>query len=628
MSSISETLKKQLVQNKPYLQIYFQTPIPDNKLRFELDTTKADAELVTFHNGKQKSALSSRYDPHKEAQNMLAKYAPPWQASTIVILLGLGNPNLLPQVLARLQKNQLCLAVDASFALGQLLCQNSPLLWQFLQRSGCHLFCGDALRPSLQHYLSVLPVTNLTGVQVITHPPSVRLAQEEYRQLEVLIRDTIKARMSDLLTRFEFESLWVKNILINSHYMPPQNAQPSAAPPPCFIRAYHNCLKQVPGVLVAAGPSLQESLADLRILQDRAFILCVDSALKVLLSAGIKPHAVITLDAQPHTLFAFQGLDLKRNEILLFADIASNPVVLRKIKLGQVIFTTTAQVSHDVSGNLQQEFTLGSEFIHKIHGDIGYLQSGGSVATSGFDLLRMLGCDPIAFFGLDQAYTERRIHSNGTYHMERWLPLLSRSKTIASIIERIVRKRHTFNVPAIDGGEILSDHVLSLYKSWFADALPQCEMRVLQLTKRGALLNGAENIASAAWCDSLPKQSAIQKAFAQAPALRYFSQIKFNDLANELRETLINIANAPKIDAANDKPELNAASMAALNALFAKYPFLKFARRQADLYIQRNVRKLTSEQAQHIRYAKSLSALQDLEHSLRAYLADGCANNF
>ena len=74
----------------------------------------------------------------------------------------------------------------------------------------------------------------------------------------------------------------------------------------------------------------------------------MDTSLKVLLQAGITPHAVITLDAQPHTLFAFQGMKLKN--ILLFSDLAANPAILRNVEARAVIFSATAQVNRDFQG--------------------------------------------------------------------------------------------------------------------------------------------------------------------------------------------------------------------------------------------------------------------------------------
>ena len=242
------------------------------------------------------------------------------------------------------------------------------------------------------------------------------------------------------------------------------------------------------------------------------------------------------------------------------------------------------------------------------------MQSGGSVATSGFDLLRTLGCQPIALVGLDQAYTERRIHSNGTYHSERWLPLLSRTQTLGSIIEKVVRKRHTFSVPAIGGGEILSDHVLSMYKNWFADALPHCDFPILQFTKRGALIQSGETkqnetqlIANPmTHCAHWAKRLDILHAFATVPSLQTFQHPQWETLCNDLKKSLSDPAALLA-----DEPQL-----------YTRYPFLAFAKRSAEIYIRRQEKKkaFNKTKAQQLLQARSHEALCHLERGLRPYL--------
>ena len=54
--------------------------------------------------------------------------------------------------------------------------------------------------------------------------------------------------------------------------------------------------KNVPLVLVSAGPSLDRNIHELRGMENRCFLLSVDTALRPLLAAGVVPHAVIMAD--------------------------------------------------------------------------------------------------------------------------------------------------------------------------------------------------------------------------------------------------------------------------------------------------------------------------------------------
>ncbi len=597
MSPISEDTKRLILKKKPYLSLYFQE-VHFSSICFELKQSGHTIPPIIYKKGEKSSYLSSRYNPQREVQAMLAGSGAKWQASEIIFILGIANLGIFPEVLARLADNQICIAIDAFYELGQLLCQQSPIMCDFLLRPGCHLFCGTSFKQSLQQYMESLPIDGLSGIKILRSYPSLRLDKEYYEQTEILIKDLVKARMSDLLTRLEFESLWVRNILINSRYLPPKEQSKTGW---YTTKNYQGILQGIPGVLVAAGPSLQESFGHLHMLKKRAFILCVDSALKVLLHAGIVPHAVITLDAQIHTLFAFTGIDL--SNILLFADLASNPSIFYKAKVKKVIFSTTAQISYDFQGSMSKECTRGTEFAEKIHGDVGYLQSGGSVATSAFDLLRTLGCDPIIFVGLDQAYTDRRIHSSGTYHTELWLTKLGRSSTIPGIIERIVRKRHTFLVPSIHGGDILTDHVLHLYKHWFENSLPYCSQKMYQFTARGALMAGVKSITDSRDVNhiisSFSQRDNLLELFSQTPELSIFKHPLFDELLKDLQK----VTNTTK-------------EKMTISALYERFPFLGFASRKAETYIKRNSNKLGIKEAEAVLKNKTLEILKILQRSL------------
>lgn len=201
----------------------------------------------------------------------------------------------------------------------------------------------------------------------------------------------------------------------------------------------------------------------------------------------------MTLDAQRHTLLPFLGSP-GLEATLLFADLVTNPLVLRSVRARAVIFSTTARITHASDGSLRREATAGTAFAESIHGPLGALQSGGSVATSGFDLLRNLGCDPILLIGQDLAYTNRTIHSMGAHHTRRWLSTSNRTTALETTIERIVRKRETMDVEGLDGAPVLSDYVLSLYRHWFEVSLPSVSNRVVNLSAAGARIAGAEQL--------------------------------------------------------------------------------------------------------------------------------------
>lgn len=57
-------------------------------------------------------------------------------------------------------------------------------------------------------------------------------------------------------------------------------------------------LSDVPAIIVAAGPSLNKNVQELKRAKGKALILVVDAALRAVVNAGITPDLGITIDAR------------------------------------------------------------------------------------------------------------------------------------------------------------------------------------------------------------------------------------------------------------------------------------------------------------------------------------------
>jgi hypothetical protein len=128
------------------------------------------------------------------------------------------------------------------------------------------------------------------------------------------------------------------------------------------------------------------------------------------------------------------------------------------------------------------------EWIQDFTGQIGDIQSGGSVATSAFDLLLNAGCNAIVLVGQDLSYTGREIHSRGTHHNDDWLSATNRFKNLDTINQNVIRKRKIKYVPSNNGSTVITDFVLDLYRSWFEDSAKKVSIPVYNTTHGGAVI--------------------------------------------------------------------------------------------------------------------------------------------
>lgn len=476
MSLERDEISSEIFERKPYLKIYF----PSRPKLCDIIPAKTSGEFYVSYQGM---SMASPVSPKTQAARLLTSER--FRPNDLVVLFGLGNPHLALEIHQKLRSEQIFICIDSEEELvGSLWDYGLGLI---LSVPGRHVFCGERALELGMQYLESLPVERMQGLKVIQNSGDTKRNPEFFQNAKSRIQNLFSAKMSDLLTKFEFERIWVKNSLwnlIDSHRQIPVRRN---------ISEFEGLLRGIPGVLVSAGPSLRENLPYLLEIRDKAFFLSCDTSLKALLKGGIVPDGVVTLDAQTNSFFHFMGESL--TDIPLFADLVTSPLLLREDQIPFVIHSVTAKFQVHANGEMTREVTAGGEFANDVLGRVGDIQSGGSVATTAFDLLRFLGCDCVHLVGQDLAYTGREIHSTGTHHNEKWLTQIHRKKTLEFINESIIRKRDTRLVESCGGGKVLTDYVLDLYRHWFEESAKSVqEMRVYNWNTNGAKINGFENL--------------------------------------------------------------------------------------------------------------------------------------
>lgn len=477
MSQMIDPISSEIFERKPYLQNYFKNFQSDHQ--WELHRAKKDEEYYVSLDG---NPLSSSFSPLTQAIRLIETYA--LKATDVVIVFGLGNPHLLTSVSEKLNPGQILIFVGEDETLVPILWD--PFLKPILQVPGRHLFSGELFYPLFFNYLESLPIERVSGLKIIRNPTDTN-RNPIFKELEDKTQTVFSAKMSDLLTKFEFERLWIKNSVFNLVHA--ENSPPVKFP----ISQLRDQFQGLTAVLVSAGPSLRKNLSWLQEVRDKVFVLSCDTSLKVLIKAGIKADGVVTLDAQTNSFFHFMGESL--GEIPLFADLVSSPTLLREPMFTSVVHSVTAKYQVDAEGSLVREVTAGGELAEHVFHDVGDIQSGGSVATTAFDMLRFMGFGSVYFLGQDLAYSGREIHSTGTHHNEKWLTQVSRKNSLERINEVIIRKRETRFVPSCNGGEVLTDYVLDLYRHWFEESASSVkEMSLWNVNEDGANMEGIPSL--------------------------------------------------------------------------------------------------------------------------------------
>lgn len=145
--------------------------------------------------------------------------------------------------------------------------------------------------------------------------------------------------------------------------------------------------QNMPGVVVATGPSLSQSLDFLKAVSPYSVVCCCDSALRILDKQDIKADFVASLERDGAIKYLFEGVDT--TESILVAPIVLAPESFAEF-LGPKI-----QISRDVGFEDWMRAELSPE---------DEIFIGSSASHLAFVTLRELGCNPIYVVGQDCAY--------------------------------------------------------------------------------------------------------------------------------------------------------------------------------------------------------------------------------
>ncbi len=210
-----------------------------------------------------------------------------------------------------------------------------------------------------------------------------------------LLKDTLKAVSADFSVQSHFGKIWMHNILVNLKEFTPRPApQPERA-------ELAKC-----AAVIAAGPTLDESIQTLREGRQDFFVIATDTTAGPLYRNDILPDAIVCVDAQSISSEHFYPIPAAGQDgksPLVFLDICSAPSTARMLKhrgITPFFFHSghpLARLAAEKCGMMQVE--TGS----------------GTVTIAAADIARQLGFTRLRLFGADFAYSHGKPYARGTY---------------------------------------------------------------------------------------------------------------------------------------------------------------------------------------------------------------------
>ncbi len=390
---------------------------------------------TAFH---RDASIHSRYDPVREASAIVS--ADPIDSASAVIILGFGLGYVAEEVQRRRPGVPLLVVEpDAAFLRAAMEARD---LRAALGSPSTRLFLSS--NPAdISRELESLP---MGSPKILRLRPVTDRNPAFFKAVEQLIGSFQLRRDININTLGRFGRLWVRNLARNIRLFADSPG----------ILPFEGFFKDIPALMLAGGPSLDEITPVLGELWKRLLVVSVDTPLRPCLSAGVKPDFVVMVDPQ---YWATRYLDWTGEyDGILVAEPSTHPRSLRH-----------PSRLHLFGGSL---FPLG-EHLESLIGGKGKLGAGGSVSTSAWDLCRHLGARPIYAAGLDLGFPGMRTHCRGAFFEEGWFSTQNRLDPPETRSFAYLRDIGLFPMPSNNGLPTPTDRRMILYKWWFENQLSQ-----------------------------------------------------------------------------------------------------------------------------------------------------------
>lgn len=414
--------------------------------------------------GGRPFTLHSTLDPLREAERLVDSQLRPESNACLVYGFGLGYH--VERLAQRLPPEAALLVVEPQIAIFRAVLGVRDLR-PLLGNPAIHWAVGEPVAQVPAWFGAIFRVVTLEGASIIAHGPSVKLCGEYFEILDGLCRKWLVTVGGNFLTNVSAVRTYLSNTLENI---------PAIVDSPPIGRLFDR-FRGVPGIVISAGPSLDRNLGLLRVLEEHAVLICVDTALGPLHRAGIRPHLVLAGDAGEANYRHTEKLGA--TGAALVAEPMTHPRIVSEFQGRRFIMSFNEVLMQQLAKQL---------------GDFGVVKAWGSISTGAFDLARRLGCDPIVLVGQDLAFSDGRYYAHGTYQEARWLRELAWPKTLDDTHRWRMAREDALDLTDCFGRPGRTSKALEAYRHYLEREISLTTAKVINATGGGSLLAGAEHL--------------------------------------------------------------------------------------------------------------------------------------
>lgn len=409
--------------------------------------TKDGNKALIIEKDNVKYRLNSIYRPLSEAN----KWADQYEFHNLnisVIMFGMGNGLFVQEMLRRLQSDASVFLYEPDISVFLYVLNNVDIS-DILSDKRISLFINDINYSEFEELLQRNTDWRMLLAQIVCHHPIYdKIYGNDYIKFLKIINKANNLEKINMDTEKHLSVALAKNAIKNLCYIKESN----------YISEFIGKIpEELPVIIVAAGPSLDKNIDELKKAEGKAFIFATDTSVKYLIKHNINFDAMITIDSKKA---GWHLRNEKCHDVPMFCVLEANTKFMEMHK-GRKIWLRSSVYMHDLYNKFNREFPV--------------YNNGGSVATAAFTVCVSLGFKNIVLIGQDLAYSGNVTHAGGTV------------KNIPG--DKDGRKL----VESVDGGKVWTRYDWLIYLEWFEDAIKSIkDINVIDATEGGALIHGSK----------------------------------------------------------------------------------------------------------------------------------------
>jgi len=456
-----------------------------NTSSINIEETRRGDKTIWIEKDGKKLYLHSKYNPIREAEAIIAEYEE-IDSDTTVIFYGTGLGYHIDLFLQKYPDVDYYIYEPIPELLYAYLSHNSLRKLPSLKMKD--LILADNEVEARKFFNQLIDRASGKYIHVVLSSHK-NIFPKEYERFLESFKGTLKDKKSHIGVNLAFQERWILNSMKNFK---------EVLNTPNILLEKKGKFQGKPAIIVAAGPSLNEEIENLRCIKEKglAYIFSVGSAINTLLYHDIYPDAATTYDPSARNQIVFEKVKEK--------DIADIPMIFGSSVGYETLIDYPGKKYHMITS----QDTVSNYYLkNKDEDSICIVHDAPSIAVVTIQLLYELGFNPIILVGQNLAYKGKKRHSEGVHY--------SKDVTDDEMEKGIW-------VKDVYGNEVLTNDGFNRIRQqmeYYIKTLPN--IKVINTTKGGAHIEGTSFMELKRVIDEYLKETVVEKDWLEGNKTQY-----------------------------------------------------------------------------------------------------------